>query len=137
MTKIMLSIDDLTKLKSLGDILIPASEGMAGFSAVSDIERLLQLATTASGTAPQMVAAIRDLPSVANLAEAKTFAQNAPAAFAVLAQVISGAYYMAREVLIALNYPLERRNPAGVSDFADEYMTGIVDPVVENNRGAA
>ncbi len=138
MTKSMLSTEELEKLKRLGDVLVPPSDKMPGFSAVSEIDRLLQTAAIASGyTQHEITAAFHDLPVFSDLAGAKGFAEAAPVSFDLLARLVSGSYYMAREVLVALNYPLERRNPAGVSDFADEYMTGIVDPVIENRRGAA
>jgi hypothetical protein len=137
MTKVMLSETELAALKRLGDILIPGARAMPVFSAVEGIDRLLQVAADATRTAPgRLSAALVGLPALNGLADAKAHAEAAPTDFALLSTVISGAYYMAREVLVALHYPLERRNPAGNSDFADEYMTGIVDPVIENNRGA-
>ncbi|MBL4929428.1 hypothetical protein JI744_15075 [Tabrizicola sp. KVB23] len=128
---------ELSRLKQLGDILMPAGGSKPAFSTVPEIDRLLQVAAGASGASQEsLTKSISDLPDFSDLAGVKIYAECVPANFALLSRMISGAYYMARDVLLALNYPLERRNPAGVSDFADEYMTGILDPVMENNRGA-
>ena len=134
----MLQTEEIGKLRALGDVLVPGSTRMPRFSKVSGIDSLLQVAAKSCSFPPEALAsAIKGVPSLAELGAAKGFAEANPEAFELVSQVISGAYYMASEVLVALDYPLERRNPAGVSDFADEYMTGILDPVVENSRGAA
>lgn len=133
----ILSEADLALLKGLGDALIPARAAMPGFSAVAEIDRLLQVAAAACGTTPSALRPMLDaLPPIRDLAAAEALSQAMPQAFATLSGLISGAYYMSREVLAALNYPLERSHPAGMSDFADEYMTGILDPVTDNRRGA-
>jgi len=137
-TVLLLTNDKLSVLMQLGDILIPGRANMPRFSVVAEIDRLLLVAARATSvTSGELVRAIDRLPQLTDLAEVKGYSEAAPQDFALLAALISGAYYMSREVMVALNYPLERRNPAGTSDFADEYLTGIVDPVIENNRGAA
>ena len=129
---------EFSRVLHIGDILIPGAERMPSFSAVHGIDRLIQLAVAGSKMpAAQLAEAIRIASEIRDFSEAQRFAESKPDTFALLAQIVTAAYYMADEVLTALSYPLERRNPAGVSDFADEYMTGILDPVVENNRGAS
>ncbi len=138
MSSTLLTEYELRKLRQLGDILIPGSKTMPAFTSVAGIDGLLQTAIKALGHEETVVRkAIGAIPQLADFRSAEAFAKSQKDTFGVLATVVSGAYYMAREVLVALDYPIERRNPAGVSDFADEYMTGILDPVVENRRGAS
>lgn len=137
MTKPALTTGELALLMGLGDVLIPASATMPAFSEVPGCERNLQVAATASGaTEDALRAALATLGPVSDLSGAMAMAEARPEAFQLLALLLTGAYYMAADTLRALNYPTERRNPAGVSDFADEYETGILDPVIENGRGA-
>lgn len=138
MSMTLLTEHELRRLRQLGDVLIPGNETMPVFSTVPGIDGLLRTATGALGREETTVrSAIAAIPEFKDLRGAKAFSESEREVFELLALVVSSAYYMAHEVLVALGYPTERRNPAGVGDFADEYMTGIVDPVVENRRGAS
>ncbi len=77
-----------------------------------------------------LLAALAGVPESDALADAKAYAAADPARFDIAATIASGAYFMSPMVLERLGYPLERRHPAGVEEFAEEYETGILDPVI-------
>ena len=50
--------------------------------------------------------------------------------FDIVSVVVAGAYFMSRQVLDKLGHPRERRHSAGVEEFAEEFGTGVRDPVI-------
>ena len=63
--------------------------------------------------------------------QARAFGSTGPDLFYIVGGPASTACDMAPAVPNAPDFPLDRRHPASREDFADESMTGIVDPVTE------
>lgn len=126
-----LSKSDIARLTALAGLLLPATEKLPAANAVAEFDALLAAALTASAIAPSEIgAALAALPEPLDWAGVRAFAGRNPAAFEALALIASGAYAMAPDVLNRLGFPADRRNPAGQMDAADEYETGILDPVL-------
>ena len=123
---------DMARLATLAGLLMPATEKLPAANAVASFDALLDAALNASGIpAEEISAALASLPEPLDWAGVRAFAERHPAAFEALALIASGAYAMAPEVLDRLGFPADRRNPAGQMDAADEYETGILDPVLD------
>ncbi|MEZ5924213.1 MAG: hypothetical protein R3D57_07490 [Hyphomicrobiaceae bacterium] len=131
MTQPTLSPQDLSRLADLARILVPGSERMPSVDEIKGFEDLLRRAVKASAvTEAELRPLLTALPQRLDWGTVKVFASTDRAGFETLAQLVSGAYLMAPEVLERLGFPTERRFPAGPEEFADEYETGILDPVV-------
>lgn len=131
MTDLTLDAGQLSRLSRFASVLIPAAANMPAAADVDGYAALLQLAVKASGySVADLSAAVAGVPESDALADAKAYAAADPARFDIAATIASGAYFMSPMVLERLGYPLERRHPAGVEEFADEYETGILDPVI-------
>jgi hypothetical protein len=134
MRKVTINLSDRERLIRIGDALIPAGQAFPQFGNVRDIHALLERAASACGYAPEVIeGALQALGEIKGLGDARRFHDYRPEHFAVLSLIVSGAYYMSPDVLALMDYPVERRHPAGMEEFLEEYETGIVDPVV--NRG--
>ena len=131
MSKANLSLPQIARLVDLADILMPATEKLPAPGTLASYTALLETAFVASGlTQDEVREALDALPSDVNWNTVTSFGTRHPAAFEILALLTSGAYVMAPEVLERLGYPDDRRNPAGPMDAADEYDTGILEPVI-------
>lgn len=134
MSDITLEDGDIERLKGLADVLIPGTATLSAPSALSNFERLLRSAVKACGYPDvDLRSALDAIPPNADWDSTRAFATANQAGFDIVSVIVSGAYFMSPVVLGALGYPLERRHPAGPEEFADEYETGILDPVI--NRG--
>jgi hypothetical protein len=126
------TLPDLERLIRLGDVLIPANETFPRFSNVEDIASFLRKSISACGRPAQVVEqALLAISDISDLESARQFRVEHPDHFAIASTIVAGAYYMSPDVLRLLNYPLEHQHPAGMEEFAEEYETGIVDPVIE------
>lgn len=131
MTEQILDARQIGRLVDLADILMPAAHGLPAPSTIGTFGALLQSAVTACGIAVDDVrTALAALPNHLDWESVRSFQGSRPADFDTLALVASGAYVMAPEVLGRLGFPIDRRNPAGTLDAADEYETGILEPVL-------
>ena len=129
-----LNAPEIALLTSLADILMPATKTLPAPHAAGSYDTLLQSAIAASGISAREVRdALDALPLRLDWETVRNFAASHPAAFETLALIVSGAYVMAPAVMDSLGFPADRRNPAGAFDAAEEYETGILEPVV--NRG--
>ncbi|MCB1378545.1 MAG: hypothetical protein KDK89_09300 [Alphaproteobacteria bacterium] len=134
MSKPNLSADQIVRLVDLADILMPATDKLPAPRQLNSYTALLELAFVASGlTRDEVQQALDVLPTHLDWNTVKGVGAGHPVAFETLALLTSGAYVMAPEVLEILGYPVDRRNPAGPMDAADEYEAGILEPVI--NRG--
>lgn len=134
MSKANLNAQQIARLVGLADILMPATGKLPAPGTLASYNGLLETAFIASGlTQTEVQEALDALPSELTWNSVTGFGTSHPAAFESLALLTSGAYVMAPEVLETLGYPDDRRNPAGPMDAADEYDTGILEPVI--NRG--
>lgn len=126
---------DLSKLKTLAQVLIPGTEKMPSVDRIAGFDALLIKAVKATALTEAEIGAVLDaIPATLDWETAKAFSKAQPALFETASTLASGAYLLAPEVLAALNFPTERRFPAGPMDFADEYETGIVEPVIAHGQ---
>jgi Arc/MetJ family transcription regulator len=126
---------DLNKLQALARVLIPGTDKMPAVDQIAGFDALLARAVKATALTDTELGAVLDaLPASLDWDAAKALAKAQPALFETASTLASGAYLLAPEVLAALRFPTERRFPAGPMDFADEYETGIVDPVIAHGQ---
>lgn len=132
MSSLILQPADIVLLTRLAEVLIPGTEKMPAVGEIGDYDDLLRRAVAACGyTEADLRAAIDAIPAGVDWEGARAFSLAEPMRFGIVSVIVSAAYYMARPVLDRLNFPAERRHPAADDDFANEYMTGILDPVTE------
>ena len=122
---------DIAKLIRFAAVLIPATGKMPAVTSIPGYAGLLQTAAKACHYTNAEVRSVLDaIPAEPNLANAEAWFKADPARFDMASVIVSGAYYMSRDVLDRLDYPAERQHPAGVEEFADEYATGVLDAVI-------
>jgi hypothetical protein len=132
MTGPLLTSDQCERLARLAAALIPAARDMPAAYDVAGFSTLITNAARASGyTDQQVAAAVEGIPASCDLASAEAFAKTEPANFHIASTLVSAAYFMAPEILDKLGFPADRRQPAEVEDFVNEYETGILDAVTE------
>ena len=130
MSEFVLSDADLEKLARFATVLIPGTGAMPSAGSLEGYATLLRTAVKATHyTADELRAVLAAIPSGTDLASAKAFEASDPANFEKASIIVSGAYFISPAILGKLGYPTERQHPAGDSEFADEYETGIVDVV--------
>jgi hypothetical protein len=135
MTEAKLNAHEIGRLSDLARVLIPGTEKMPPVDDLDNFAELLVSGVKAIGlTDAELRALLETLPPDISWESMRAFSAARPVSFEPLAQLVTGAYLMAPQVLNGLGFPTERRFPAGPEEFADEYETGILDPVV--NRGA-
>lgn len=126
---------DLSKLQALARALIPGTDTMPPVDQIAGFDALLARSVKAMALTDAEIGAVLDaIPARLDWDTAKSFSKAQPALFETASTLASGAYLMAPEVLAALRFPIERRFPAGPMDFADEYETGIVEPVLARGQ---
>jgi hypothetical protein len=122
---------DTMRLKALAAVLLPETAKLPSAAAIQSFDTLLSLAVKASAIPiADLRVAIGVLPDHLDLKSVEVFAATHPVHFENLSVITSGAYVMASEVLERLGFPADRRNPAGPMEAADEYETGILEPVI-------
>lgn len=122
---------EITRLRHLALVLIPAHGGMPGAADVQGYDQWLERAIKACGySAADRMAAIAALPANLTWDSAKAFSRSHPEEFAIVSTLVSAAYYMSPAVLAKLGYPDDRRNPAGAEEFLTEYETGVFDQMM-------
>ena len=130
-----LSDNDVKKLRDLAAVLIPATATMPAAPEVAGYDGLLRTAIKACAyTAAELRAVLDGMPATIDFASAKAWSAADRTRFDMAGVIVSGAYYMAPAVLELLNYPTERRHPAGPEEFLEEYETGIVDVVTARGQ---
>lgn len=126
-----LSDEDVARLHAIADVLIEGTDAMPAPSAIDGYDVFLRRAVAACGHGAEALrVAIDAMPAAPDRASVEAFARDSGADFAIVGQMVSAAYYMAPEVLARLGFPADRRQPAEVEDFVNEYETGIFDPVI-------
>lgn len=134
MSRETLNAEEFDRLRRLANLLLPATAKLPAVGSVAGYDTLVATAIDAASVALGDVrSALAALPVHLDWPAMRRFAEAQPKHFENLALIASGSYVMSPEVLTRLGFPAERRNPAGAMDAADEYETGILDPVV--NRG--
>jgi hypothetical protein len=134
MTDVALDTKDLARLAALAEILIPGTDAMPAPRMIDGFEALLKSAVVACGLSKEEIqSALDKMPAKLDWETVRKYAAQDSAHFESLALIAGGAYLMAPAVLEKLGFPADRRNPAGAMEAADEYETGILEPVI--NRG--
>jgi hypothetical protein len=133
MTRIELEETQLTQMASLAAVLIPGTSTMPAVGELANYETFLRRAVRACGyETNDLLDAVNAIPQEPTWDSVSTWASEEPARFAIASQLVSSAYYMTPTALKGLGYPVERRQPAKPDDFAEEFMTGILDPILES-----
>jgi choline dehydrogenase-like flavoprotein len=107
------------RLAALADALIPAADGLPSASEADSGGKWLERALAARpDLAPSFERALA-------ATDARILADEDPDAFAALAEVVSGAYYMNVKVRKRIGYPGQKSNPP-FPDEADYYLEGLL-----------
>ncbi|MFC9553592.1 hypothetical protein ACFTWF_22315 [Rhodococcus sp. NPDC056960] len=135
MSTLELHADDVERCTRLAEVLIPGTESMPSVRSLPSFEGLLRTAVRACGYEDKSIQrAIESLPSDIRWDSVEKHASESPEEFHLCAVLVSAAYYMAPQVLAGLSYPVNRRHPAKADEFAEEFGTGILDPVMEREK---
>ncbi|MFJ2684369.1 hypothetical protein ACIOYV_11590 [Pseudomonas sp. NPDC087342] len=134
MSRVSISSEATNALTSLAKVLIPGTDTMPAIDQLPMFESLIQVAVKSCGyTDEQIELAISNIPGDVDWVSAKKYSEEMPESFNIAATLASAAYLMAPPVLEGLKFPTDRRHPADVEDFLQEYDTGILEEVT--NRG--
>lgn len=132
MTDVTLDTKDLARLTALAEILVPGTDAMPAPGAIDGFEALLTSAIAACGLSQDEIrSALNAMPAKLDWETVRDYSARHSAHFENLAMIASGAYLMAPGVLERLGFPEDRRNPAGAMEAAEEYETGILEPVIK------
>jgi choline dehydrogenase-like flavoprotein len=108
-----------TRLPPLADALIPAADGMPSASEADATGKWTERALSAR---PDLAAAFERALAAADV---ESLQKNDSEAFAALAEIVSGAYYMNVKVRKRIGYPGQKSNPP-FPDEADYYLEGLL-----------
>lgn len=134
MTDLDLSNDQVGRLTALAEVLVPGTATMPAPAALDAWEGLVRRAVRACGHGAELILrAVDGVDPAVDWDAAQAFATKDPEAFQVASQLVSAAYYMAPAVLAEIKYPTERRHPPRSEDFADEFTTGVLEPVMRRD----
>lgn len=135
MSTLSLDATDIAALTALATVLIPGTAEMPAVGNLKAFDRLLRSSVAACGYADeQLRAALDAVPACMNWETSKAFATAEPGHFQIVSVLASAAYYMAPEVLNQLKFPIDRQHPAADDEFAEEYLSGILDPVIARGK---
>jgi len=121
---------------ALGDVLIPAADGMPSASEADPAGRWLDRALAARpDLAPRLASVFAAAAGREPAAEVDRLRSSDPDGFAALATAVAGAYYMNIKVRKRIGYPGQAKNPP-YPDEADYYLGdgALLAPVLQ--RGA-
>jgi choline dehydrogenase-like flavoprotein len=107
------------RLAALADALIPAADGLPSASEADASGKWLERALAAR---PELAPAFERALAARDV---RTLADEDPEAFAALAEIVSGAYYMNVKVRKRIGYPGQKSNPP-FPDEADYYLEGLL-----------
>ena len=126
-----LSSGQRAKLCAVADVLVPAVGDIPAASATADYDVWLDRALEARSEIVPELAGILDGLGTGDLdAELRRMDAEHPDKLRLLAQITAGAYFMVPAVLNRIGYPGQHREPARLTEAADELETGILDPVI-------
>ncbi len=122
-------------LVALTAVMIEPAGSLPAPTAIEGFADLIRVAVKAACISEEeLSAAVEQLPDRLDIASVRRFAEQSPTEFETLSVICAGAYTMAPVVLRSLGFPADRQNPAGQMDAADEYETGILEPVLNLGR---
>lgn len=123
----------LAKLRDAAAVLIPVTAVMPPPAGIASFDDLLQRAVrVGSWDRKAIEAAIEDVPDDPNWDRLRNYQQDRPTQFGLVSRLVAAAYLMAPEVLRALSYPTDRRHPAGLDEFAAEFESGVLTPLLDS-----
>lgn len=116
---------------ALADVLLPATDDLPAPSSIDVSGRLLDRALAARPDLAEPLEAILATAAGSDPAdEARRLHASAPEAFATLALLVTGAYYLSPKTRRRIGYPGQKADPAA-DDEADYWLRdGLLDPVV-------
>ena len=119
-------------LAALGDLVIPAAEGMPSASEAGVEGKWLDKVLAARpDLLPELERVLMKAEGKEPAAELAGLRAGDPAGFETLALVVVGAYYLNPRVRKLIGYPGQKERPA-YPDEAEYYLEGgLLDPVVE------
>jgi choline dehydrogenase-like flavoprotein len=107
------------RLSALADALVPAADGMPSASEADATGKWVERALAAR---PDLVPAFERALATADV---QRLAEEDPDAFAALADIVAGAYYMNVKVRKRIGYPGQKSSPP-FPDEADYYLEGLL-----------
>ena len=121
----------VARLREVAAVLVPGRDDMPAPAQLPEFDSLLQRASSACGWSAQEITDATDsLPSDIDWESTKGFESRHPAAFKIVSTLACAAYFMSPRVLELLRYPTNRRHPAGLEEFANEFESGIMEPML-------
>jgi choline dehydrogenase-like flavoprotein len=119
-------------LYALGDVLVPATDGMPAASEADPKGKWLDRALAARPDLHETLTAVLDRAAGEDPeAEARRLHAEEPEGFSAVAQIVTGAYYMNLKIRKRIGYP-GQGNRKPFEDEADyDLRDGLLDPVVE------
>jgi hypothetical protein len=129
-----LTAAEVSTLRVIADVLIPASGDNPAATAEPDLDSWLRRAVDARADAFDAITAVLAqldgaAPDVTDQALRKLHAEQ-PMTFQALTAVIAGAWLLTPTVRERIGYPGQRRDPARFEEAADQISDGILDPVI-------
>jgi hypothetical protein len=126
----MLNDAQSATLRRLADVLIPSVGSMPAATAAPGFDEWLAVALRARADVIGLLAATLDGCTGDPEDELRRLDAEDPAAFAVVASIVAGTYYMIPEIRDAIGYPGPHREPPDIEQAVDDIMD-IIDVVVE------
>ena len=125
---------EVSTLRAIADVLIPASGDNPAATAEPDLDPCLRRAVDARADAFDAITAVLAqldgaAPEVIDRALRKLHAGH-PVPFQALSAVVAGAWLLTPTVRARIGYPGQRRDPARLEEAVDQISDGILDPVI-------
>jgi hypothetical protein len=120
-------------LGALADVLIPAGEGLPSASdagvARDGLDQVLSFRPDLVDALKRLIAAARGCSAAAFVAE---LPRNDPAGFALLAELVPGAYFLNARVREELGYTGQKARP--IAPRSDDLDDDLLQPVIERGQ---
>jgi len=125
---------ELTTLRAISDVLIPASGSNPAATSEPEFDACLSRALDARADAFEAITGVLGKLGGATTEvigqTLRALHAEQPAVFQALSSVAAGAWLLAPTVRTRIGYPGQRRDPARLEEAADEISDGILDPVI-------
>jgi hypothetical protein len=125
---------EISTLRAIADVLIPASDDNSRATAEPDFEPCLGRAIDARADAFDVITAFvaqidGATPEVIDQ-RLRALDAERPEQFQVLSAVVAGAWLLIPAVRARIGYPGQRRDPARLEEAVDQISDGILEPVI-------
>jgi hypothetical protein len=127
-----LTAAEISTLRAIADVLIPASGDDPAATAEPDFDSWLIRAVNARADAFDAIITVLARLDGADAIDQALRALHAeqPGQFQALSAAVAGAWLLAPAVRARIGYPGQRRDPARLEEAADQISDGILDPVI-------